>query len=118
MTANTENRLSASYVTTRMLASLPRGASPQLRDPWDAVALFCHSAMLAVGFRLLGLGEDHRIGIVAISTEDEASLQLTLPPQKPRLTRTIPPRCRRNGTPRRPPITLFATSTTTLPWST
>ena len=62
MTANTGNRLSASYVTTLMLSSLPRTASPHLRDPWDAIALFCHAAMLAVGFRLVGLGENHNIG--------------------------------------------------------
>ena len=60
--ANTENRQSASFITTRMLSSLPPGASPQLRDPWDAVALFCHASMLAVGFRLIGLGEDDKIG--------------------------------------------------------
>ena len=46
-----------------MLASLPKEASPQLRNPFDALALFCHAAMIVVGFRLIGLGEDHKIGM-------------------------------------------------------
>ncbi|RMZ84747.1 hypothetical protein DV737_g1077, partial [Chaetothyriales sp. CBS 132003] len=30
-----------------------------LKDGFAAIALFCHACMLAVGFRLVGLGEDH-----------------------------------------------------------
>ena len=45
-----------------MVSSLPKTANPKLRNPWDAIALFCHVCMLSVGFRLVGLGEDHRIG--------------------------------------------------------
>ncbi|KAI4151685.1 MAG: hypothetical protein LQ341_000860 [Variospora aurantia] len=44
-----------------MLSSLPKEASPHLRDPYDAVALLAHACMIAVGFRLEGLGEDHSI---------------------------------------------------------
>ena len=45
-----------------MVASLPKEASPQLRDPYDAVAILSHACMIAVGFRLEGLGEDHKLG--------------------------------------------------------
>ncbi|KAL8755988.1 MAG: hypothetical protein Q9184_004651, partial [Pyrenodesmia sp. 2 TL-2023] len=44
-----------------MLQSLPKDASPHLRNPYDAVALLSHACFIAVGFRLEGLGEDHRI---------------------------------------------------------
>ncbi len=44
-----------------MAQSLPRDASPQLNNAFDAIALAAHSSLLAVGFRLVGLGEDHRI---------------------------------------------------------
>lgn len=44
-----------------MTQSLPKDASPQLNNAFDAIALAGHSTMLAVGFRLVGLGEDHRI---------------------------------------------------------
>jgi hypothetical protein len=45
-----------------MAASLPKDASPQIKGPYDAVALAVHAGMIAVGFKLEGLGEDHRIG--------------------------------------------------------
>ena len=32
-----------------------------LRDAYSAIAIFCHGCMLAVGFKLVGLGEDHKI---------------------------------------------------------
>ena len=46
-----------------MLASLPQDASssPQLRTSTEVIALAAHASMLAVGFRLVGLGEEHRI---------------------------------------------------------
>jgi hypothetical protein len=44
-----------------MLSSLPKDTSPQLNNAFDAVALSAHASMLAVGYRLVGLGEDHRI---------------------------------------------------------
>ena len=34
---------------------------PALKDPYAAIALLSHACMLAVGFRLVGLGEDDRI---------------------------------------------------------
>lgn len=59
---NHGNVLSAENVTKIMVQSLPKSSEPQIRNPWDAIALLCHACMLAVGFRLIGLGEEHRIG--------------------------------------------------------
>ncbi|KAJ9632383.1 hypothetical protein H2203_000788 [Taxawa tesnikishii (nom. ined.)] len=63
------NALSADAVSRMMAASLPKDISPQINTVYDAVALACHSGMLSVGFRLVGLGEDHRIE--ATSTPDQ-----------------------------------------------
>lgn len=56
------NPLSATSLATYMSASLPKEASPQIKGAYDAVALAVHAGMIAVGFKLIGLGEDHRIG--------------------------------------------------------
>jgi len=61
----------------RMLLSLNEDTSPHLRDPYDAVALFCHAAMLSIGFRLIGLGEDDKIGTSSCKSS-VASNMLTL----------------------------------------
>lgn len=55
--------LSADGVIAIAAKALPRndGASLNLKTPFEAVALIGHSCMIAVGFRLLGLGEDHSI---------------------------------------------------------
>lgn len=55
--------LSAYSLAKIIAASLSHHSeSPsQLETPYDAIALASHSAMLAVGFRLIGLGEDHKI---------------------------------------------------------
>lgn len=45
-----------------MLSSLPKDISPQVRNAYDAVALLANACMMAAGFRLQGLGEDHIIG--------------------------------------------------------
>ncbi|RAH50357.1 proteasome inhibitor PI31 family protein [Aspergillus brunneoviolaceus CBS 621.78] len=37
------------------------GASPSLKTPYEAVAVIGHACMTAVGFRLVGLGEDHNL---------------------------------------------------------
>ena len=58
----TGNPLSAGSLATFMASSLPKDVTPQLRNPFDAIALAVHAGMLAVGFRLVGLGEDHRVG--------------------------------------------------------
>lgn len=56
------NPLSAGSLALFMATSLPRDLSPQLKSPYDAIALAVHAGMIAVGFRLVGLGEDHRLG--------------------------------------------------------
>ena len=62
MSINTANMLSAKNITELMTSSLPKEPDSQLRNPYDAIALLVHACMLAVGFRLIGLGEDHKIG--------------------------------------------------------
>ena len=61
MAVNAGNVFSAHSLSEYMIKSLPRESSPHLRNSYDAVALLSHACMLAVGFRLVGLGEDHRI---------------------------------------------------------
>jgi PI31 proteasome regulator N-terminal/PI31 proteasome regulator len=58
------NPLDAASLLDYMVKSLPQGGegdSQLLKDPYSSIALLCHACMLAVGFRLKGLGEDHRI---------------------------------------------------------
>lgn len=62
MSINSGNPLSAVTLAACMTASLPKDAQPQLQSPYDAIALFSHACMTSVGFRLIGLGEDHKIG--------------------------------------------------------
>ncbi|KAI4118098.1 MAG: hypothetical protein LQ345_001780 [Seirophora villosa] len=61
MSINRANIFSSKAICSYMLSSLSKEASPHLRDPYDAVALLAHACMIAVGFRLEGLGEDHNI---------------------------------------------------------
>ncbi|KAF2721583.1 hypothetical protein K431DRAFT_284731 [Polychaeton citri CBS 116435] len=72
--ANTSpvNVLSAEHLSHIILKSLPSSteSDPQLRNPFDAFAVACHAALLAVGFRLVGLGEDHRTEV-----NDSASVE-------------------------------------------
>lgn len=58
----TGNPLSAGSLALFMATSLPKGAGPQLKTATEAIALAVHAGMLAVGFRLIGLGEEERIG--------------------------------------------------------
>ncbi|EXJ55272.1 hypothetical protein A1O7_08198 [Cladophialophora yegresii CBS 114405] len=58
--------LSADSILDYMVKSLrtPPSDAEQtalIKDPYAAIALFSHACMLAVGFRLIGLGEDHKI---------------------------------------------------------
>jgi hypothetical protein len=64
MSINSGNVFSAQSLSTYMYKSLPREPSHELRNPYDAVALLSHACMLAVGFRLIGLGENHKIGML------------------------------------------------------
>lgn len=63
MSINSGNVFSAMNLSEHMYHSLPKDSTPQLKNPYDAIALLSHACMLAVGFRLVGLGEDHKIGI-------------------------------------------------------
>jgi len=60
-----EYALSPDSVLGYMSSSLqPTNDQPQLlKDPYSSLALLSHACMLAVGFRLIGLGEDHKIGV-------------------------------------------------------
>lgn len=59
----TGSALSAGSITSYVSQSLTsdRTDKPALKDQYAAIALFSHACMLAVGFRLIGLGEDDRI---------------------------------------------------------
>lgn len=63
MSINTGNVFSAQNLSEYMYQSLPKESTPHLRNSNDAIALLSHACMLGVGFRLVGLGEDHKIGI-------------------------------------------------------
>lgn len=62
--APSTNALSPDAILDYMSKSLPAQSNdgPLLKDPYSAIALFSHACMLAVGFRLIGLGEDDKIG--------------------------------------------------------
>jgi hypothetical protein len=59
---NVTGFLAAENLGPLMVASLPDSADPHLRTPWEAAALLSHACMLAVDFRLVGVGEDEKIG--------------------------------------------------------
>ncbi|KAL6719337.1 hypothetical protein ACLMJK_003576 [Lecanora helva] len=66
MSLNAGNVFSAINLSEYMYKSLPKAPTLELRNPFDAIALLTHACMLAVGFRLIGLGEDHKIGIYTL----------------------------------------------------
>ncbi|ETN41648.1 uncharacterized protein HMPREF1541_03584 [Cyphellophora europaea CBS 101466] len=62
--APTDAALSPDSILNYVSKSLPPVSEdePQiLKDPFSAIGVFCHACMLGVGFKLVGLGEDHRI---------------------------------------------------------
>jgi len=66
MAPASSDALSVDSIIHYMNKSLPKSEaeaqSQLLKDSYAAIAIFCHACMLAVGFRLVGLGEDHKIG--------------------------------------------------------
>jgi hypothetical protein len=60
-TAVAGNVMSAPSLSRLMSASLPKDVEPQLKNAYDAIALASHAGLLAAGFRLVGLGEDHKL---------------------------------------------------------
>ena len=61
-----------------MAKSLPKDSAKEIRTPYEAIALLCHSSMLAVGFRLVGLGEDHKLGTLIFDGVSTRALQTVL----------------------------------------
>ncbi|KPI39138.1 uncharacterized protein AB675_4545 [Cyphellophora attinorum] len=63
--APTNTALSPDSILDLVAKSLPPSSSESdtriLKDAYSAIAIFCHSCMLAVGFKLVGLGEGHKI---------------------------------------------------------
>ncbi|KAI5212063.1 hypothetical protein AUEXF2481DRAFT_191 [Aureobasidium subglaciale EXF-2481] len=57
------NVLSANSLATIMAGTLPEDGPTHINTPFDAIALASHASMLAVGFRLVGLGDDDRITV-------------------------------------------------------
>jgi hypothetical protein len=55
------NVLSTTSLAFIIRASLPKDPSPQIKTSHEVIALACHAAMIAVGFRMVGLGEDHKL---------------------------------------------------------
>jgi PI31 proteasome regulator N-terminal len=66
MARSSKSALGAEKLLDLMVKSLPPKASgesgPVAKDAYAAMGFFAHACMLAVGFRLVGLGEDHKIG--------------------------------------------------------
>lgn len=63
---------------------------PSLKTPYEAVALIGHACMVAVDFRLVGLGEDHNLGMSGIFRSHRCTLidfprniyRYTFPPRR------------------------------------
>ncbi|KAG8527514.1 uncharacterized protein KY384_007666 [Bacidia gigantensis] len=72
MSVNQGNVFSALALSGYMIESLPSSPTPQLKTPCDAIALLTHASMMAVGFRLIGLGEDHKIPAASDTTSTQS----------------------------------------------
>lgn len=46
-----------------LAAKAIQSEQPSLKTPYEAVALIGHACMAAVDFRLVGLGEEHNLGL-------------------------------------------------------
>ena len=71
------NPLGAPSLSTLMAASLPKAGDSKLTSAYEAIALATHACMIAVGFRLIGLGEDDKIGEYSSMSSDRVC-RLTL----------------------------------------
>lgn len=74
-----------------------RDEQPSLKTPYEAIALIGHACMAAVGFRLVGLGEDHTIGTFILHVLNTPNLIANLqqspqrrPPSPQNGTLTVP----------------------------
>lgn len=73
MAGNNSGALSADSVLALAAQALRKDSSdvsPNLKKSYEAIALIGHACMVAVGFRLLGLGEDHVISGLSMSFYD------------------------------------------------
>ena len=68
------------YISKSLPTRSPGGSAP-LKNPYAAIAIFSHACMLAVGFRLTGLGEEHRIGRVGLSVQRSRMLTVLVEAQ-------------------------------------
>ncbi|RMZ88991.1 hypothetical protein DV736_g3784, partial [Chaetothyriales sp. CBS 134916] len=61
--APTSDALNPDSLLSLITKNLPEPEDDRqlFKNPFAAIALFCHACMLAVGFRLVGLSEDHTI---------------------------------------------------------
>jgi PI31 proteasome regulator N-terminal len=101
MTKSSDSALGVEKLLDLTVKSLPAKASdessPVVKDAYAAIGLFAHACMLAVGFRLVGLGEDHKISTcntMGLSTRIKSS-------QMPRQIRKMSTGCLPSGTLRR-----------------
>lgn len=69
------------------------GDQPSLKNPYEAVALVGHACMIAVGFRLVGLGEEHALGLQLYLSDVSCWLIYLLDSQNQKA-----PRSRQDGT--------------------
>lgn len=60
--------LSSDHILDLAARALREG-QPSLKTPYEAVALIGHACMAAVDFRLVGLGEDHNLGMLNSSLQ-------------------------------------------------
>lgn len=89
--------LSAQSVINVIVKSLPTTSDedkPLIKDAYAAIGLLAHACMIAVGFRLKGLGEDHKIGMVILMVQGNVLTKLKNHPP----TRTILHLYLQNGT--------------------
>jgi hypothetical protein len=90
------NPLSAGSLSVFMAASLPKAAGSQVKNAGAAIALAVHAGMIAVGFRLVGLGEEDRIRMSRFPVLGEFVL---IDAQRQPQTHKTPSHYRLNGTP-------------------
>lgn len=94
MAGNTD-LLSADNILGVATSALRRdgGDQPSLKNPYEAVALVGHACMIAVGFRLVGLGEEHTLGLQLYLSDVLCWLTYLLDSQNQKA-----PRSRQDGT--------------------
>jgi len=68
------NPLATGSLATFMATCLPRDVSPQIKNPYEAIALAVHAGMVAVGFKMEGLGEEHRIGTLMLMSISQGQI--------------------------------------------